>query len=326
VRRAEKNETSWHRYSSGLIRITVCAVCRTYPHNVYLQLKQIKLEGNDHEGVQERQDEWSRWAEDLPKIATENQQNERAGDVTPSEKSVELGAEEAKGKKTEDTDIKSPLRNDTLREDQVTGEHPLLETRTTDKDEEAMKQGRRQHAWASTMPWEWEHRVVPSKLGVGEKGMPERPGAGASQSVHSGDSRTPYSGGVDQDAIEAGSDPQSDKEGGHMSAPVSGDISDLIEHVEAFENRLGVRLAGLFAKIDSDGDIRVYGELHSRNSAELNQDVEVVVTVYDSSGRVVGVDETLFDSDSFFGFEAFSALLLLEGIRPARIRVYPKAR
>jgi hypothetical protein len=51
-----------------------------------------------------------------------------------------------------------------------------------------------------------------------------------------------------------------------------------------------------------------------------------VVTAYDSSGRVIGVDETSFYSDSFFGFEAFSSLLLLESIRPARIRVYPKAR
>src|SRR5215210_9086947 len=103
-----------------------------------------------------------------------------------------------------------------------------------------------------------------------------------------------------------------------MTVPGRADVSNLIERVETFEDRLGVRLEGLFAKADDDGDIRVFGELHARNAAELDQDVEVVVTVYDSSGRVIGVDETNFYSDSFFGFEAFSSLLLLESIRPAR--------
>jgi hypothetical protein len=287
----------------------------------------ITLRGNDREDVQERQAEWSRWAEHLPKVGTEDRQDERAGNVTPSERTAELGADEAEGETRDDTDAKNLLQNDKPKEYRAVSEHRFQDTKIIDEDEGATNPIESQHPWAGTTPWERKRRVAPGKLGVGEKWASERPDSDAPQPVPSKDSHSSLHGrAVDRDATEAGSDPQPDKEGGGMSTSVSGDVSYLLERVEAFEDRLDVRLEGLFVKMDGDGDIRVYGELHSRNGAALDQDVEVVVTVYDSSGRVVEVDETLFDSDSFFGFEAFSALLLLEGIRPAKIRVYPKAR
>ena len=104
------------------------------------------------------------------------------------------------------------------------------------------------------------------------------------------------------------------------------DVTNLIERLEAFEDRLGISLEGLFATMDEDGDLRVNGELHLREGTELDQDVEVVATVYDSSGRVLYTRSDSIYSDSFFAFEPFSFSLYLEGYQPARVRVYPKIR
>jgi hypothetical protein len=104
------------------------------------------------------------------------------------------------------------------------------------------------------------------------------------------------------------------------------DVTDLIERLEAFEDRLGVNLEGLFAEVSQDGYANVNGELHLREGTELERDIEVVATIYDSSGRVLAVDDARFDSDSFFGFEAFSLFMEVGNKKPAKIRVYPKAR
>ncbi len=106
------------------------------------------------------------------------------------------------------------------------------------------------------------------------------------------------------------------------------DVSHLVERLEAFEDRLGVSLQGLFASLDTEyGFMSVNGELHARDSTELGQDIDIVVTLYDSAGRVVGVTSQYMDSDSFFGFEAFSARFSEANDPPvAKIRVYPKTR
>lgn len=105
------------------------------------------------------------------------------------------------------------------------------------------------------------------------------------------------------------------------------DVTDLIERLEAFEDRLGVSLEGLFAKMSDRYDmtrIHVNGELHLREGTELKQLLEVVATVYDSSGRVLDVNEAILHPNSFYGFEAFSLSIYVGDNQPAKIRVYPK--
>jgi hypothetical protein len=110
----------------------------------------------------------------------------------------------------------------------------------------------------------------------------------------------------------------------------SGDITHLIERLEAFEDRSGVSLEGLYADINSDTyrgnfySLDINGELHPREGTELDQDIELVATAYDTSGRVIGVGKDYFKSESFFGFEAFSLSILINGIPAAKVRVYPK--
>ena len=109
------------------------------------------------------------------------------------------------------------------------------------------------------------------------------------------------------------------------------DITHMIERLEAFEDRVGVTLEGLFASTD-DGYVgekywlAVNGELHPKEGTELGQSINVVLTAYDSTGRVIGVASQYFDSKSFFAFEAFSLGVGIYGIPAAKVRVYPKTR
>ncbi len=113
----------------------------------------------------------------------------------------------------------------------------------------------------------------------------------------------------------------------------SKDVTHLVERLEAFEDRVGVSLEGLYAALDTEyGGLEVNGELHLRNGTELNEDIQIVVTLYDAAGRVIDVTDKYIDSDRFFGFEAFSAYFNEPGDPEAgtppvaKIRIYPKTR
>jgi hypothetical protein len=110
------------------------------------------------------------------------------------------------------------------------------------------------------------------------------------------------------------------------------EVSHLIERLEAFEDRLGVRLEGLFAQTSDSGHSDHYylslnGELHSNEGTELNDDVEIVATMYDPAGRVINIQGKTVRSGSFFGFRAFRFFFQVNrDVQPAKIRVYPQIR
>lgn len=105
------------------------------------------------------------------------------------------------------------------------------------------------------------------------------------------------------------------------------DVTHLLERLEAFEDRVGVSLEGLYAARDAEsGSLEVNGELHPRDGAELENDVDIVVTLHDSAGRVLEVTTEYINSDKFFGFEVFSTYVSGGDKLPlAKIRIYPKA-
>ena len=109
------------------------------------------------------------------------------------------------------------------------------------------------------------------------------------------------------------------------------DQTDQIERIEAFEEKFGVKFEGLYAAFgeeDEDGAVHVVvrGEAHARSkNSKIDQNLDVVVAVYDEKGRVIGKSDHFLSDDTFFGFEVFE-IDLYNGYRaPARIRLYPKA-
>jgi len=106
------------------------------------------------------------------------------------------------------------------------------------------------------------------------------------------------------------------------------DISDVIERIDAFETRNGVRMEGLYAKLTevrSELFVTVIGELHALAGRGLSSDLEIVISVHDDKGRVVATDVTYISEDTFFGFEVFSERIEVPRVDIAKIRVYPKA-
>ena len=65
---------------------------------------------------------------------------------------------------------------------------------------------------------------------------------------------------------------------------IKGDVTHLIERLEAFEERVGVRLEALFAHIDEYGDLTVRGEVHPREGATIKENIIVEMGAYDSLG------------------------------------------
>ncbi len=107
----------------------------------------------------------------------------------------------------------------------------------------------------------------------------------------------------------------------------SEDVSQLIERLEAFEDRMDVNPEGLYASFTARSNkLYVNGELYPRTGTELAENIQLVVTLYDKTGRVSDTKTTTMLSKGFFGFQAFSAVFDRVQVPPlAKIRVYPKA-
>ena len=106
------------------------------------------------------------------------------------------------------------------------------------------------------------------------------------------------------------------------------DVTQLLERLEAFEDRLGVRLESLSAQLDADDDESMYldvrGELHPKSGTELKQDMRLIVAVYDSASRVVATEGWSFSTSDFWGFEVFHICVKLDVKDVTRVRIYPK--
>ena len=115
-----------------------------------------------------------------------------------------------------------------------------------------------------------------------------------------------------------------------MSELSKKDVTSLVQRLEAFEQRLGVRIEALsaFESGDySDDEVRitVRGELHSESGTGLDQDIELEVAVYDGEGRVVETASQTFMADSFFGFATFQLSAYVTTGLAKKLRLIPKA-
>jgi hypothetical protein len=100
-----------------------------------------------------------------------------------------------------------------------------------------------------------------------------------------------------------------DEKGSDLSK--NSDITNLLERLEVFEERLEVRLEALFATRSETGCLIVNGELHPRTGMTINRDITLQVDAHDSSGRLVATALDYIFAGSFFGFEAFQIIVQL---------------
>lgn len=107
------------------------------------------------------------------------------------------------------------------------------------------------------------------------------------------------------------------------------DITDLVQRLDAFEERLGVRIEALSAFVDTEeyeGEVcvDVRGELHAISGTTLQDDLELAVSVYDAGGRVVQTSTDYVEQDSFFGFHTFDMSCYVKTGLVHKIRIVPK--
>ena len=105
------------------------------------------------------------------------------------------------------------------------------------------------------------------------------------------------------------------------------DVTNKLERLEVFEERMGVRLDSLSAFLEEqehDTWLKVCGELQSQVGTELRENIEMVVAAYDSSGRIIGTSGAYYLSEDFFGLETFQLLINLSINEVSKIRIYPK--
>ncbi len=113
------------------------------------------------------------------------------------------------------------------------------------------------------------------------------------------------------------------------------DLTRILERLEVFEERTGVRLDALYAKPDGnsgwtingnfESGIRINGEVHPREGTSLTKSLKVVADAYDDLGRLICTTDHFFNAETFFGFATFS--LLVGGVptkQITKIRIYPK--
>jgi len=102
-----------------------------------------------------------------------------------------------------------------------------------------------------------------------------------------------------------------------------------IERLEAFEERMNVRLDNLSIKINDidDGDFTLFGELHSRDGGtELKERINLMCIVYNAKGEIIEKKQDVIFPEDFFGFEVFDFDFYEDGIihEIGAIRIYPK--
>ena len=107
------------------------------------------------------------------------------------------------------------------------------------------------------------------------------------------------------------------------------EITDIVERNDAAETKFGIRIAGLFASIDSDRTedngyaVEINGEIESISGVDLGETVEIQFISQNERGQNIGMSSLYLMEDIFSGYEAFSQRIYCKGI-PARLRIVPK--
>jgi hypothetical protein len=108
------------------------------------------------------------------------------------------------------------------------------------------------------------------------------------------------------------------------------DVTNKIERIVAFEERLDVTIESISAFLDDDGTdsipLKICGELIAKNGEELSQNIELVTAVYDVQDRIISKDSEYFNKDNFFGLEIFQLKMFLPVSEISKIKIYPKKR
>ena len=88
------------------------------------------------------------------------------------------------------------------------------------------------------------------------------------------------------------------------------DQTHLVEYLDDMMSRLGVTFAAVSVLTEAGFDeenctVTARGELRALSGNEINHNVQIVVSVYDTQKRVIGTSSTTVNADEFYRFDTF---------------------
>lgn len=107
------------------------------------------------------------------------------------------------------------------------------------------------------------------------------------------------------------------------------DLTSLVEHMPAFEEKTGISLTGISVFLDRDDDfeymtLSVRGELQAAKEDSVRDDFSIKIVVYDNNDRVIETANISFDLEGFLGFDIFSEWMDIPTAEIGKIRIFPK--
>jgi hypothetical protein len=101
-----------------------------------------------------------------------------------------------------------------------------------------------------------------------------------------------------------------------------------LERLEAFEERMMIRLENISIRINEYNWLKIFCEVHPIQGTKLIEDIKIECVIYDKEGAILVVDQNYLYEEDFFGFEileySFNEAELVDQV--GKIRIYPKKK
>lgn len=112
-----------------------------------------------------------------------------------------------------------------------------------------------------------------------------------------------------------------------MNKIIGKSLKQKIERLEAFEERIQIRMENFSVKIEHEEKwVTLFCEVYPLNGTNISSDFSVECILYDNEGSIIAKESANIYSDEFFGFEVVEFNFQEDGIADeiGRIRIYPK--
>lgn len=97
------------------------------------------------------------------------------------------------------------------------------------------------------------------------------------------------------------------------------------------EERVGIEIRGLMVTVDEDPDsdgehyVSVMAEIIAASGASIEDDINIDINCYNSSGQLCGWDRYYFTAQNFVGIDTMTSGIRSKGF-PVEIKIIPKLR
>lgn len=101
-----------------------------------------------------------------------------------------------------------------------------------------------------------------------------------------------------------------------------------VEQIEAFEERLNIRIDNISIKLEDTNNMKVFCEVFPSTGSTIVDDINIVCILYDKQGSIFDKQEAHIYSEDFYGFEVIDFCFWNDKTNFSKeigkVRIYPK--